>query len=358
MALDIYIPNTGQGDCTFIIFPNGKNILIDFNRTDVDVDIIELLKIKIPIKKHEDINKTCRRINYFVNTHPHEDHIKGINAINNDEFYIDEIWESNHRLFVSSSEKDKYKNYYDFLDLVNKLKKRNSVSVLKAGRAPKYVGSTKWYTFAPSGYFQQSDAPTYTDIHNQCGIIKIEYAGNSILFAGDSYRDSWESRIVPHYSDDKEENGKKLKNLLKSTILHASHHGSKYFFVPPDNDDDRYKKSMDKIRPSFTVVSVGAGNKHGHPHTIAMNIYKEKTKYKEKRVFTTKDNKSMYFAFKNKGDVEFKTGLTFEELKEIKCSPEEVLLEEAAATLTFDLGEEIELELPKRPPKPKREGYF
>ena len=124
MALEIYIPNTGQGDCTFIIFPNGKNILIDFNRTDVDVDIIELLKVKIPEKKHDDINKTCRRINYFINSHPHEDHIKGIKAINNDEFYIDEIWESNHRLFVSSSEKDKYKicleGYYSKKDDIQK----------------------------------------------------------------------------------------------------------------------------------------------------------------------------------------------------------------------------------------------
>lgn len=357
MALEIYIPNTGQGDCTFIIFPNGKNMLIDFNRTDVDVDIIELLKNKIPMKEHVDINKTCRRINYFVNTHPHEDHIKGIEGINNDEFYIEEIWESNHRLFVRDSEKDEYKHYYNFLDLVTKLKRRKSVKVLKAGRMPKYIGSTKWYTFAPSSYFQQSNAPTYTDIHNQCGIIKIKYAGNSILFTGDSYRDSWQNRIVPYYSDDKEENGRKLKNLLKSTILHASHHGSKYFFVPPDNDEDKYIDSMDKIKPSFTVVSVGADNKHGHPNSIAMNIYKEKTKYKEKRVFTTKDNKSMYFAFKNNGKVEFQTGLTFEQLVDIKCTAEDTPVKEAAATLIFDV-EEIELELPERPPKPKREGYF
>ena len=39
MALEIFVPNTGQGDCTFIKFPNGKNMLIDINKTDVDVDI-------------------------------------------------------------------------------------------------------------------------------------------------------------------------------------------------------------------------------------------------------------------------------------------------------------------------------
>jgi len=355
MALEIFVPNTGQGDCSFIKFPNGKNMLVDFNKTDVDVDIIQFLRAKIPKKKHDDIGKTCRRINYFVNTHPHEDHIRGIGDLNSDEFYIDKIWESNHRLYVPSSQKDEYKDYYDFLDLVKKLKKRNDVKKLRAGRAPTYIGSTVIYVFAPSSYVV--DSSSREEIHNQCAILKIEYMGNSILLTGDSNRDSWENRIVPHYSDDKIENGRRLENLLKSTVLHASHHGSKYFFVKENDDDDRYTRSMDKIEPSFTVVSVGKGNKHGHPHRIAMNIYKDKTKYK--RVWTTKDNKSMYFAFKNDGKVEYKKDLDFDDLTSIKHKAESIdgALKRAAATFTFGISEEIELELPKRPPKAKREGY-
>ena len=48
MALEIFVPNTGQGDCSFIKFPNGKNMPVDFNKTDVDVDIVEFLRKKIP----------------------------------------------------------------------------------------------------------------------------------------------------------------------------------------------------------------------------------------------------------------------------------------------------------------------
>lgn len=356
MALEIFVPNTGQGDCTFIKFPNGKNMLVDINKTDVDVDIIEFLRGKIPQKKHTDIDKTCRRINYFVNTHPHEDHLKGIGELNTDEFYIDEIWESSHRLYVPASKKKDYKHYYDFLDLVNKLKKRSSVSTLKASRSPyKYVGSTVVYAFAPSSYVV--DSSSREDIHNQCAILKIEYMDNSILFAGDSNRDSWENRIVPHYSDDKKENGKSMKNLLESTILHASHHGSKYFFVKQNEDQDRYNRAIDKISPSFTVVSVGQANNHGHPHTIAMNIYKDKTKYK--RVWTTKDDKSMYFALKNDGTIEYKKGLEFSELAEIKHKAEgsDAAINRTATTMSFGICDEIELELPTRLPKPKREGY-
>lgn len=356
MALEIFVPNTGQGDCTFIVFPNGTNMLVDINRTDVDVDIIEFLRKKIPKKKHEDIGKTCRRINYFVNTHPHEDHIKGIGDLNTDEFYIDELWESGHRLYVPADQKDEYKHYYDFLALVAKLKKRNCVKRLGAGRAPiTYIGSSVVHAFAPSRYVVDSESKE--EIHNQCVVLRIDYTGNSILLTGDSNRDSWENRIVPQYSDDKIENGRRKENLLKSTVLHAAHHGSKYFFVKPNDDDDKYKRSIDKISPSFTVISVGAGNKHGHPHRIAMSIYREKTK--RGRVWTTKDNKSMYFAFKNDGTVEYKKDLDYADLTSIKHEIEGAgaAIRRAAATLSFGIGEEIEMELPNRPPKAKREGY-
>jgi len=359
MALEIFVPNTGQGDCTFIKFPNGKNMLVDFNLTDVDVDIIEFLREKIKKKKHDDIDKTCRRINFLVITHPHEDHIRGIKALDDEEFYIDEIWESGHRLYVEASEKDDYENYYDFLNLVNKLKKRGAVKDIRAGRTPTKIGSSKIYCFAPSRYIDKKQSRE--EIHKQCVVLKVEYQGNSILLTGDSSRESWENRIVPYYSDDRHESGKKQDNLLKSTVLHASHHGSKSFFVAPDDDDDRYTRSMDKIEPSFTVVSVGAGNKHGHPHRIAMNIYKAKTdgKNKRERVFTTKNNKSMYFAFKNDGTLEYKTDLESDGLiamKHLAESPD-AIMQSAAATLTFNIDREVELKLPNRPPKPKREGY-
>ena len=356
MALEIYVPNTGQGDCTFIKFPNGKNMLVDINKTDVDVDIIKFLREKIPKKKHNDIDKTCRRLNYFVNTHPHEDHLRGIGELNtDDEFYIDQIWESGHRLYVPADQKEEYKHYYDFLDLVNKLKKRGAVSKLMASRTPKYIGSTMVYTFSPSSYV--SNSKSKEDIHNQCAVLRIEYEGNAIMLTGDTDRDSWESRIVPQYSDDKIVDGKRQENLLKSKVLHGSHHGSKYFFVKQNDDKDKYKRAMDKIKPSFTFISVGAGNKHGHPHKIAMDIYKEKTK--KQRVWTTKDDKSMYFAFKNDGKVEYKKGLDYDDLISIRheAESEDGAVKRAAATLSFGIREDIEMELPNRPPKAKREGY-
>jgi hypothetical protein len=64
-------------------------------------------------------------------------------------------------------------------------------------------------------------------------------------------------------------------------------------------------------------------------------------------------------AFKNDGKIEYKKDLDFDDLTSIKHKSESdnAILKSAAAVLTFDIGEEVELELPKRPPKAKREGY-
>lgn len=358
MPLEIFVPNTGQGDCTYVRFANGQNMLVDMNKSTVDVDIIEFLRDKIKKKYHDDIKKTCRRINYFVNTHPHEDHLRGIAELDTDEFYIDMIWESNHRLYVPKKKQSEYPHYYAFLNLVNKLKKRNSVKVMTAARACfAEIGTAKVYVFAPSRYLV--DSSSREDIHNQCGILRIEYSDNSVLFTGDSDRASWEDRIVPHYSDDIIIDGKNQPNLLKSTVLHASHHGSKYFFVKKDNDDDKYKTSMDKIDPRFTVIPVGKDNKYGHPDKIAVDIYIEKTKYN--RVFQTKDDKSIYFAFFSDGKVQYKKGLSYDQLVSIKPDESKTItnsLYSSTRTLSGYIPTDIELSMPVIVPKTKREGYM
>ncbi len=355
MALEIFVPNTGQGDSTYIKFPNGKNMLVDINKTSDDVDIVEFLRDKIAKKYHSDIEKTCRRINFFVNTHPHEDHLRGIGELDNDEFYIDEIWETTHRLFVPAEKKSQYSHYYDFLSLVNKLKKRNSVKKLVAGRAVfSKIGTSEVYVFGPSKYLV--DSKSREEIHAQCGILKIQYSGNSILLTGDSNRDNWEDRIVPHYSDDKVIDGKKQENLLKSTVLHASHHGSKYFFVPKNNDNDRYERGMDKIKPRFTSISVGKNNNHGHPHKIALDIYKSKTSYK--RVFQTKDDKSQYFTFFSDGSTGYKKGLSYDQLVSMKPVKKTKSLHSSTVLLKGMIPTDLELDMPSILPKTKREGYM
>jgi beta-lactamase superfamily II metal-dependent hydrolase len=111
-------------------------------------------------------------------------------------------------------------------------------------------------------------------------VLKVEYAGFSILFAGDTNKGAWES-IVKHYDD----------QLLLSSVLHASHHGSRTFFKKKCEDDPAWTDHLDAIDPTTVVISVGELNTHGHPHPDMLKEYR--TRVAAENVYRTDSNLSI-----------------------------------------------------------------
>lgn len=129
----------------------------------------------------------------------------------------------------------------------------------------------------------------------------MEYKGKSILFTGDSSMEAWKERIVPYYSD---KSGR--PNLLKSNILHVSHHGSYTFFKPKgDKEAEPYTEALNKIDPKISIITVGADNPHGHPDEEALELYKQYTF--NKQVFMTKDHGSLFVKIEDNGDYSIET---------------------------------------------------
>lgn len=138
-------------------------------------------------------------------------------------------------------------------------------------------------------------------------VLKVEYQGNSIMFAGDSDYEGWKDRIVPHYSGDKSG----TNNLLKSTFLHASHHCSHTFFTENSDDekDKYYTRHLEEISPIVTIISVGESNQHGLPHPTSLSFYEKYTfSYKKTppsgQVFQTKDQGTMIGVLYDNGQFE------------------------------------------------------
>jgi len=107
------------------------------------------------------------------------------------------------------------------------------------------------------------------------------------------------------------------------------------------------------------LIPVGKDNKYSHPDKIAVDIYIEKTKYN--RVFQTKDDKSLYFAFFSDGKVQYKKGLSYDQLVSIKPDESKTTansLYSSTRTLSGYIPTDIELSMPVIVPKTKREGYM
>lgn len=270
MAFKTHFLNVGQGDTSLVELPNSQFMLVDCNQTEENTNILDYLKKVIPK------NNDKHHIDYVVLTHPHKDHIKGLkDIIDDEEISVGEIWESGHRTRDDDGE---YRNYIEIMN-------RNKPSIYKVGASSNPFAEfddIRVYMFAPSSYVSEDDKEDPREaIHNRCMVMKIEYAGKSVLFTGDSSFSSWQERIVPNYSD---ENGELDKNLLSSDVLSVSHHGSRTFFMEKE-DGEPYVDGLKKISPSVCVISVGKENDHGHPHDEAMEIYKRESD----EVYLTKD---------------------------------------------------------------------
>ena len=80
------------------------------------------------------------------------------------------------------------------------------------------------------------------DVNEVSTVASIKNGKYSLLFTGDI--DSTRERA--------------LKNLEQHAVLKVAHHGSKH---------SSSNKFLEHVRPKVAVISVGAGNSYGHPHS-------------------------------------------------------------------------------------------
>ena len=290
--MKVFFIDVEQGDSTLVMLSDGTTILVDCNFT----------KEHFPkIKKYISDNGLDQDIiDVLIITHPHEDHIRGIAELY-DNFTINALYESGHRLFVSDKEKSKH--YLDMIDVISKIKNSKKKYKIMKAYENLTIGTADIKVFSPSKAFLEDEKPSERDIHDQCLVFRIEENGFSVLFTGDSSMYSWKEYIVPFYSD---VNGK--KNLLKSTVLSASHHGSNTFFYPTSKaEDDPYTLGIEKVSPVVSIISAGVANRHGHPDRKALELYKKYSYSGKNHVYQTKDSASIIITSDEKGDFKLLT---------------------------------------------------
>ena len=158
---------------------------------------------------------------YVFATHPHEDHIGGMDDIINN-FKIDNYYMSNK---LSTT-----KTFMDVLDALDgcnlKYTVPNKGDTLKLGDANIkviYPGDDK------------------SNINDSSIVLKITYGKNSFLLTGDA-TSNVERKI---YNED-----------IKSDVLKVAHHGSSY------SSTDVF---LDRVKPYYAVISVGKNNIYNHP---------------------------------------------------------------------------------------------
>lgn len=212
--LEVHFIDVGQGEAALIKKGN-EFMLIDAGRNVDEKLIVDYLK------KHK-----VRKIEYVIGTHPHEDHIGGLDNVI-DSFEIGKIIMPNA---IATT-----KTFEDVLDSISK--KGLTITKAKSGDIYDFNGAS-FTILAPN-------QEEYSNLNNYSVVVKLIYGANSFLFTGDAEAQSEEEILA------------KNKRLLKSDVLKVGHHGSV---------TSTTQNFLDAVNPSVAVISLGAENTYGHPH--------------------------------------------------------------------------------------------
>lgn len=218
--LKVHFIDVGQGDSILIQTPAGQNMLIDAGSNSKGNAVKEYLK-----------EQGVSKIDVLVGTHPHEDHIGGLDVII-DNFDIDSIYmpKINHTT----------KTYEDVLLAVKR--KGLKIKSAKTGMIIPLEGVDA-QILAPEENLQSSNLNDYSIV------IKLTYGNTSFLFQGDA----------------EELTEKAILNAMlpiKADVIKIGHHGSLTSSL------SEYIKA---VNPSRAIIMVGKNNQYGHPSKEVLN---------------------------------------------------------------------------------------
>ena len=238
--LKITMLNVGQGD-SFLIQTSTQNILID--TSDVD----ERSKLVSELDK-----AGVNSLDKIILTHPHADHIGGLEKLLKDKkFTVKEVFDNG----IASTSK-LYLNYMTAI-------KENNVkhSTLKAGDTLNFGGNVKFEVLFPNKNLvdEVNGGKQKSDPNNESIVGRLHYKNFTMMFTGDAEL-KVESEI---WQDNKDK-------ALKSSILKAGHHGS---------HSSSSENFVRVVNPQYVLISAGepttkrGGNTYGHPHLEPLEYF-------------------------------------------------------------------------------------
>jgi competence protein ComEC len=230
--------DVGHGDSILLEFPKGKKMLIDGgglyeDRFDIGKNVIAPFLWK----------KKIHTIDTLVLTHPDPDHLKGLNFIASN-FSIGQFWESGVR-----TDSESYQRLVDTLSR----KRIERISVNENSPSQTINGIQITFLNPPERVLSHGSDQIPSLLNNYSLVMRIQFKNISLLLPGDIEKEAEYRMLNKGYP-------------LDADILKIPHHGSLSSSTP---------YFLQRIKPSYAILSVGERNIGRLPHPEVIKRYLE-----------------------------------------------------------------------------------
>ncbi len=220
-SLQVHFIDVGQADAALVIC-DGHYMLIDGGNAE-DSDLVYSY-----LERHG-----AKNLDYMVASHAHEDHIGGLSGALN---YA--------KVDTALCPVTEYSSKV-FQNMVKYLEQQGKSLTVPAPGDKFDLGSARVEILGP--------VQEYDDTNNTSIVLRIDYGETSFLFTGDMETGA-EKDLLESGAD------------VRATVLKAGHHGS---------DTSTGYQFLREVSPRYTVISVGEGNKYGHPSDEVLSRFRD-----------------------------------------------------------------------------------
>lgn len=232
-TLEMHVLDVGQGDAIALRTPRGRWVVVDAGPRWQGGDAAR--RVMIPW-----VRRRGGEVALFVLSHAHDDHAGGaatfVRALRPTLW-----WEP---AFVTTSP-----GYRDALDAVAQSGTR--WERVRPGAALHLDGVT-FTVLAPDSIWTAAQH----DANETSVVLRVDYGAHRFLLTGDAEREeeTWLGTRWP-------------PEMLRADVLKVGHHGSR---------TSSSAAFLDAVMPRLAVVSLGAGNRYGHPATETVEAFLER----------------------------------------------------------------------------------
>lgn len=243
--MQMHVIDVGQGD-SCLIKCGGRYILVDAGDNGKGKVVNEYLSAH-----------SVTHLDWVIATHPDSDHIGGMDEVLNSSVTVGNFMMPK----LPDTIKPTSQTYEELLQAV-------------ADKGLKITQPLSGMSYLLDGAVMRimSESNGFTNENDYSIVLKITYGDVSFLLTGDAETEA-EKHMVEKWQED-----------LKADVIKVGHHGSK---------NSSSNEFLQAVQPKYAVISVGQGNKYGHPadDTLlklkGMNARIYRTDYSGDIVFST-----------------------------------------------------------------------